>query len=175
MQSVPGGEAMAVDSYRYLPKSMKAMYEAVPPIDSPPVFAPLPKPLSECTVALMTSAGIYLKGEQEPFDEAREWREPTWGDPTFRVIPRGVRQEQIGCSHLHINQAPLLEDVDVVLPIRAFTELEREGVIGRLADEHYSFMGYQHRAMMDWRTTQGPELAEHLKERKVDVLLLAPA
>ena len=166
---------MPVDSYKYLPRSMKAMYEAAPVIDAPFVFAPLPKPLKECTVALMTSAGIYLKDSQEPFDEAREWREPTWGDPTFRVIPRSVRQEQVGCSHLHINQTDLLEDVNVVLPIRAFFELEHEGVIGKLADEHYSFMGYQERGMLDWRTTQGPELAERLKERKVDILLLAPS
>lgn len=166
---------MPVDSYKYLPRSMKTMYEATPGIDGPFVFAPMPKPLAECTVALMTSAGIYLKDSQEPFDEDREWREPTWGDPTFRVIPRAVRQEQIGCSHLHINRTDLLEDVNVVLPLRAFSELEREGTIGKLADEHYSFMGYQQRGLHDWRTTQGPELAERLKEHGVDVLLLAPS
>jgi len=166
---------MPVDSYKYLPKSMRALYEGVPETKEPAVFAPLPKPLSECTVALMTSAGIYLKGAQEPFDEEREWREPTWGDPTFRVIPRDVRQDQIGCSHLHFNQADLLEDVDVVLPLRAFATLEREGAIGKLADEHYSFMGYQHRSLADWQNTQGPELARRLKEGQVDVLLLAPS
>jgi D-proline reductase (dithiol) PrdB len=166
---------MPVDSYKYLPRSMKTMYEATPAIEEPPVFTPLPKPLSACTVALMTSAGIYLEDSQEPFDEEREWREPTWGDPTYRVIPRDVRQEQIGCSHLHINQSDLLEDVDVVLPIRAFTALEKEGAIGRLADEHYSFMGYQERGLADWRNVQGPDLVRRLKEQHVDVLLLAPS
>lgn len=166
---------MPVDSYKYLPKSMRPLYEGVPETKEPAVFAPLTKPLNECTVALMTSAGIYLKGEQEPFDEEREWREPTWGDPTFRVIPRDVRQEQIGCSHLHINQTDLLEDVDVVLPLRTFAALEREGAIGKLADAHYSFMGYQHRSLADWQSTQGPDLARRLKEQRVDVLLLAPS
>ncbi len=166
---------MPVDSYRYLPRSMKTMYEAVPEIDEPPAWAPLPKPIEECTVALMTSAGIYLKDSQVGFDEAREWREPTWGDPTYRVIPSTVRQEQVACSHLHINHDDLLEDVDVVLPIRAFQALEREGAIGRLADLQYSFMGYQERGLVDWRTKQGPELVARLKERAVDVLLLAPA
>jgi D-proline reductase (dithiol) PrdB len=69
----------------------------------------------------------------------------------------------------------MVEDVDVVLPIRAFTALEAEGRIGRLADEHYSFMGYQDRRLVDWRNVQGPELAARLKEHAVDVLLLAPA
>jgi hypothetical protein len=62
-----------------------------------------------------------------------------------------------------------------VLPSRAFQALEAEGRIGSLAPEHYSFMGYQHRQLEDWKTVQGPELAARLKERAVDVLLLAPA
>ena len=166
---------MTVDSYKYLPRSMRTMYESMPVIDEPPAWAPLPKPLHNCTVALMTSAGIYLRDSQEPFDVERERREPTWGDPTYRVIPRNVRSEDIACSHLHISHDDLLEDVDVVLPIRAFSALEAEGRIGRLAEEHYSFMGYQDRRLIDWQTVQGPELAARLKEHAVDVLLLAPA
>lgn len=166
---------MTVDSYRYLPRSMKAMYESTPASDEPPAWTPLSKPLSKSSVSLMTSAGIFLKDSQPGFDEEREWANPEWGDPTYRVIPSDVRQEQVGCSHLHINHTDLLEDVNVVLPLRAFKALEREGRIGALADEHYSFMGYQDRRLLDWRNTQGPELAARLKEQKVDVLLLAPA
>ena len=166
---------MTVNSYKYLPRSMRVMYESVPVIDEPPAWAPLPRPLHQCTIALLTSAGVYLKDSQPPFDVERERREPTWGDPTYRVIPTSVRQEQIGCTHLHINDADILEDVNVVLPIRAFTTLAGEGSIGGLAPEHYSFMGYQERRVIDWRTVQGPELAARLKERAVDVLLLAPA
>lgn len=166
---------MPVDSYRYLPRSMRAMYENVAPLDEPPVFAPLRKPLRQCRVALLTSAGVYLKDSQPPFDVERERQEPTWGDPTFRVIPADVRQDQVGATHLHINTADILEDVNVVLPIRAFRRLEAQGVIGELADEHYSFMGYQERSLASWRTLQGSQLAAHLKERAVDVLLLAPA
>ncbi len=165
---------MVVDSYKFLPRSMKVMYESTTVDELEPAWAPLPKPLHRCTVALMTSAGIYLKG-QPPFDEEREKREPTWGDPTYRVIPTDVRQEDIACCHLHINHDDLLEDVDVVLPIRAFKRLEAARVIGALAPEHYSFMGYQERKLVDWTTVQGPELAARLKERGVDVLLLAPS
>lgn len=166
---------MTIDSYKYLPRSMKLMYEATPQAEEPYAWAPLPKPLSECSIALMTSAGIFLKDSQEGFDEEREWANPEWGDPTYRVIPSDVRQEQIGCSHLHISHDDLLEDVNVVLPIRAFQQLEAEGRIGRLAPEHYSFMGYQDRRLEDWRNVQGPALAARLKERAVDILLLAPA
>lgn len=166
---------MTVDSYKYLPRSMHSGYKSVPYIDEPPVFAPLPRPLHRCAIALMTSAGIYLKDSQPPFDTEREKREPSWGDPTYRVIPSDVRQDQIGASHLHINNTDLLEDVDVVLPIRAFETLAAEGRIGALAPEHYSFMGYQDRRLTDWSNVQGPELAARLKQHAVDVLLLAPA
>lgn len=166
---------MPVDSYKYLPRSMKAMYESTPVADEPFAWTPLPKPLGQCTVALMTSAGVFLKDSQEGFDEEREWQHPEWGDPTYRVVPSNVRQEQIGCSHLHIIHEDLLKDVNVVLPIRAFRKLEEAGVIGALAPEHYSFMGYQDRRLEDWKDVQGPELAARLKDRAVDVLLLAPA
>lgn len=166
---------MAIDSYKYLPRSMKTMYEATPVIDEPYAWTPLRKPLERSTIALMTSAGIYLKDSQPPFDLDREREEPTWGDPTYRVIPRNVRQEQIGHAHLHINGEDVLKDFNVSLPIKAFEQLEAEGAIGRLADEHYSFMGYQDRRLIDWREKQGPELAARLKEHAVDVLLLAPA
>ena len=166
---------MAVDSYRYLARSMQTMYQGMPAIDEPPVFAPLKKPLRQCRVALLTSAGVYLKDSQESFDLEGERREPTWGDPSFRVIPSDVRQEQVGVAHLHINSADILEDLDVVLPIRTFRKLEAEGVIGELAGEHYSFMGYQDRALAGWRETYGPQLVQRLNERAVDVLLLAPA
>ena len=175
---------VTVDSYRYLPRSMKTMYEATPVSDEPVAWTPLPRPLNRCSIALMTSAGIFLKDSQPGFDEEREWANPQWGDPTYRVIPSDVRQEQVSPGsqhpnrleqHLHISHEDLLEDVDVVLPIRAFKALETEGRIGSLAGEHYSFMGYQDRRLLDWRNTQGPELAARLKERKVDVLLLAPA
>ena len=165
---------MTVDSYKFLPRSMKTMYEATDVADLAPVWTPLPKPLHRCTVALMTSAGIYLKG-QEPFDEEREKQEPTWGDPTYRVIPSDYRQSDVACSHLHINHDDLLEDADVVLPVRAFERLASAKVIGSLAPEHYSFMGYQDRKLVDWTTVQGPELAKRLNERAVDVLMLAPA
>jgi len=166
---------MTVDSYKFLPRSMRLAYEAVPAIDEPPAWAPLPKPLRRCTIALMTSAGIYLRDSQEPFDTEREKQEPAWGDPTYRVIPRSVRSADVACSHLHISHDDLLQDVDVVLPVRAFSALEAEGRIGSLADEHYSLMGYQDRRLEDWRNVQGPEIAARLKERAVDVLLLAPA
>ena len=166
---------MPIDSYKFLPKSFRAGYESTPMQESEAVWAPLGKPASEATVALITSAGIYLKAGQEPFDVEREKREPTWGDPTYRVIPRGTLQAEIDATHLHINTRDVKEDLNVALPIRAFATLEADGAIGALAQQHYSFMGFQQAGADEWRSHYGPEVAERCKQAAVDAVVLAPA
>jgi hypothetical protein len=166
---------MVVDSYKFLPRSFRAGYELTSNLASEPVWTPLEKPVNEATIALLTSAGIYLKDTQPPFDTEREKREPLWGDPTYRVIPRDVCQEDIDVRHLHINTRDILADFNVALPIRAFGALEEEGAIGRLAGEHYAFMGFQERGAKEWQERYGPEVATRLREAQVDALVLAPA
>ncbi len=166
---------MTVDSYKYLPRSFRAGYENTPMQAEEPVWAPLSTPVEQATIALLTSAGLYIEGEQEPFDVEREREHPTWGDPTYRVIPRDVAQQAIAATHLHLNTRDLLIDFNVALPIRAFGELEAEGRIGRLADEHYAFMGFQESGAEQWRTHYGPEVARRLKDAGVHALVMAPA
>lgn len=166
---------MAVDSYKYLPRSFREAYEALPVQAEADAWSPLGVPVEQATIALLTSAGLYVKDAQPSFDLERERANPQWGDPTFRVIPRDVRQDQIGAAHLHLNTRDFLEDFNVALALRAFAELETERRIGRLADDHYSFMGYQERSLADWRGEYGPEVARRLKEAGVHALVLAPA
>ena len=166
---------MPVDSYKYLPRSFRAGYELSSYQADEPVWAPLAKPIGEATIALLTSAGIYLKDSQKPFDVEREKKEPLWGDPTYRVIPRGVEQSQLDAAHLHINTRDVLQDFNVALPIRAFETLESEGAIGAVAAEHYAFMGFQERGARAWQEKYGPEVAARLREAQVDALVLAPA
>ncbi len=166
---------MPVDSFRFLPRSFLGSYEQMSWEADAAVWTPLAVPIEEATVALLTSAGLYLKDTQQPFDLEREKRNPTWGDPTYRVIPRDVEQSQLGAAHLHINTRDVLEDVNVALPIGRFAELEAEGRIGRLADEHYSFMGFQDSALAGWRNDAAPEVARRLKDAGVHALVLAPA
>jgi len=80
---------MLVDSYRFLPRSFVPLYSGAGPApgDDGPVWTPFPARLAEARIALLTSAGLYLEGEQAPFDGEREKAEPTWGDPTHRVLP----------------------------------------------------------------------------------------
>ncbi len=166
---------MPVDSFKYLPRSIAAYYQTLVVQKANPIpWAPLSKPLAQCRVALVTTAGIYVKDSDAPFDAEREQREPMWGDPSYRRIPRDVRQEQIGASHLHLNHRDMLADVNTVLPVHRFAELEAEGVIGSLAQTNYSFMGYQPDTT-EWRDHYGPEVAGLMKDEAVDAVLLAPA
>ena len=166
---------MPVDSFKYLPRSFRGGYENLGWQAEAPVWAPLTKPVEEMTIALLTSAGLYLTGSQPPFDVERERREPLWGDPSYRVIPRTVEQSEIGAEHLHLNTRDFLIDFNVVLPIAPFSTLETEGVIGKLADEHYAFMGFQARGGEEWRTRYAPEVAHRLQDAEVEALVLAPA
>jgi D-proline reductase (dithiol) PrdB len=166
---------MPVDSFKFLPRSIAAYYQTLIVQKADPIpWTPLEKPLREARFGLATTSGIYVKDVEQPFDAEREKREPMWGDPTYRRIPRDIRQEQIGAAHLHINHRDLLEDVNTVLPVRLFAELETEGAIGSLAPTNYSFMGFQPNTT-EWRERYGPEVAGLLKDEAVDAVLLAPA
>lgn len=151
------------------------MYEAAPQHDHDPVWATFDTPLSEARIGLLSSAGIYLAEAQEPFDIERERREPTWGDPTLRIVPNDVTQSQIDATHLHINTADLLVDMNVAMPIDRLDELATAGTIGSASPEHYSLMGYQESGAEVWRTTTGPEIAARCHAADIDALILAPA
>ena len=151
------------------------MFEGVHVDVDGPVWAPFEKPLSEATIAVLSSAGIFLRDTQESFDAEREKREPSWGDPSWRAIPRDVSQDRIDSAHLHINTEHVKRDVGVALGLRALAALEADAVIGRLATENYSVMGFQERGCEVWQSKTGPEIADRLRDAEVDALLLAPA
>lgn len=166
---------MAVDSYAFLPRAFVPMYDAIGEVPDPPVWALFDTPLADATVALLSSAGLYLPASQQPFDVERERQEPAWGDPTYRVIPAGVRQDEVDATHLHLNTADYLEDLDIVLPVHRLAELAAEGVVGAAAPEHYSLMGYQEAGAEVWRTETGPEIVQRCHAADIDALILAPA
>jgi D-proline reductase (dithiol) PrdB len=166
-----------VDSYRFLPRSFRPFYEgrgAFPGEDAP-VWAPFEKRLADSRIALLTSAGIYLRENQGPFDLEREQTHPDWGDPSWRAIPASARPSDLGVAHLHINDEDLLADPEIALPARLLEQLAAERVVGSAAGEHLSVMGYQDRSLPDWRDKTVHELVAHLRAQEADGLILAPA
>ena len=137
---------MPIDSYRYLDfatrQIIKAWVEREARTRRPIPWTPMSKPLSESTVALITTAGVARR-DDKPFDQERERQNPWWGDPTYRVIERGTTERDVRLYHMHIDTRFGEEDLDVVFPMRRLEELVHEGFVGRAADAHYSIMGYQ--------------------------------
>lgn len=168
---------MPIDSYRFLDfatrQIVKAWVEREARTPRAIPWAPLTKPLSDCTVALVTTAGV-ARNDDVPFDQERERRDPWWGDPSYRVIPKGTVERDVRLHHLHIDPRFGQEDLDVVLPLRRLEELAREGVVGRSADAHVSIMGYQLRSEVLEQDT-APAIARELKAREVDAVALVPA
>jgi D-proline reductase (dithiol) PrdB len=166
---------MPTDSFKWLPRSIAAYYQAmqVPEPEEIP-WTPLRKPIGQCRFALVTTAGLYVKDGQPPFDLDRERQEPFWGDPTYRAIPADVQQEQIGVAHLHINTEDILADVNIALPVHRFQELLQAGEVSAVAPHHYSFMGFQ-QDNREWRERYAPEVAQRMVEEEVDAALLTPA
>lgn len=169
-------EQKIVDGFRFLPPGLKAWVRTFIPdkeYQGTIPWTPMKKPLSQATLALVTSAGISLKTDP-PFDMEREKREPLWGDRSFRTIPRGTTEKEIDVNHLHINTNLVKQDINVILPLARMAEFEQEQIIGRLAPTAYSFYGFQ------WQNTDFLKeaiepISRKLKLEGVEAVFLTPA
>ena len=166
---------MSIDSYRFLDFASRQVMKAWTAREQAGVipFTALAKPLGDCTVALVSTAGI-ARNDDRPFDQDGERRNPWWGDPSFRTIPLGTTEEDVRLYHLHIDTRFGESDLDVVLPMRRLAELAAEGVVGRPAPTHYSIMGYQLRPHV-LESETAPAIAREMKARGVDAAALVPA
>ena len=135
--------------------------------DSP--WVEMSKPLSECKVALVTTAGLHVRGDN-PFTTAKNG-----GDASFRVIPRITDPADIVQSHTSIgfDRTSIYKDINITFPIDRLNELVALGKIGSLSDNYYSFMGAL-RNVTGLTDEYGPEVAKKLLDEKVDVVLLTP-
>ena len=125
------------------------------------------KPLNKCKVSLVTMGGIYLPS-QDPFDEIVEEE----GDSSFRELPRSLRTGGFLIAHRGYNHKWVQEDLNCLLPLEIFNNLEEEGVIGELAETHYSFMGSilnPLRLIAD----NAPEVGRRMRNDGVGVCVLA--
>ncbi len=146
--------------------------EAGDPVTEIP-WAPFTTPLARARVALLSTAGISMKGDA-PFDMEMEKRRPTWGDPSFRTISARATAEDVEVNHLHIDTGYAKRDLNVALPVDRLRELAAEGFVGAVADHHYSTMGFQGNDPMRVVRTSADAIAESLRADGVDLLLLAP-
>jgi len=166
---------MSIDSYRFLDFASRQVMKAWAARQKPGVipFTPLSKPLGDCTIALVSTAGV-ARNDDRPFDQERERRDPWWGDPSFRVIPLGTTERDVRLYHMHIDPRFGEADLDVVLPMRRLAELAGDRIVGEPAARHYSIMGYILEPTVLVEET-APAIAERMHLDGVDAAALVPA
>lgn len=163
-----------VDGFKFLPPKLSNWIRSFIPeaFEGDIPFKPLSGPLSGARVAAVTTAGVSLRTEA-PFDMEREKTEPLYGDPTYRVIPKGTTGADVNVNHLHIKTRYINDDINVMLPIGLLDDLAAEGVIGDLAPRAYSFYGYQwDNAFLDQAIAP---MTEQMLAEGVDAVILTPA
>lgn len=169
-------EPVRVDPWRFaggfIAKALGAGIPAAPSVRDVP-FAPVSKPLSECRVALLSTAGLSVRGDT-PFDMEFERQNPMRGDSSFRRLPADTATGDVEANHLHIDTGYVERDLNVALPLDLLHELARTGEVGSVAPTHYSIMGYQGNDTSDLVETSAPAIAEAMISEEVDLALLAP-
>jgi D-proline reductase (dithiol) PrdB len=130
-----------------------------------PNFVSVSKPLSESRLGMISSAGAYVQGQI-----AYHYKD----DTSVRVIPRETPVDKIRFSHITENYlVEARSDPGTVLPIESLATLEKEGVIGELAEAYFSCMGgvYSQRRVKEEVI---PNLEALVDRQKLDLLLLVP-
>ncbi len=152
------------------PKLAERASQKVPPIHVEGVpWSLLEKELRDSTVALVTTAGVHLKG-QAPFDMAN-----SEGDASFRELPVDTPKDEYMITHDYYDHSDADKDINVVFPIDRLKELATERRIGAVASVNYGFMGHISGERLDMLIKDtGPALAVKLKKAGVDVVTFTP-
>jgi len=131
-------------------------------------WVPLERPARECTVAMVTTAGVHLSSDK-PFDMSDRA-----GDPSFREIPSDVSGSGLMVTHDYYDHRDADRDINVVFPIDRLREMAKDGEIGGLAPVFHSFMGHiEEPHLPELRERTSVEVARRLAGEGVDLVLLS--
>ncbi len=132
-----------------------------PTFDSQPWVSA--KPLSEQRVAIVSSAGLMMRGEKPV----------TANDVRYRAIAHDADAGDVLMSHVSVNydRTGFQRDMNVAFPRDRLQELVDEGVVGSAASVHYATMGAVDPAGLERQTR---DLAATLKADGVDSAVLLP-
>lgn len=141
---------------------LRARADAMPRIE--PGDWIMPKPLTESTVAIVSTAGLHLRTDA-PF---------TLGALDYRVVPGDADWADVVLSHVSTNfdRSAFQQDPNISFPLDRLHEMVETGEIGDVSPRHYSFMGAMPNPALFEDT--GSEVGRMLAADGVDVALLVP-
>jgi D-proline reductase (dithiol) PrdB len=125
----PSGLTRLIESLR---AEVDPAFEFASPGPSP--WSAAPPAAASLSVALITTAGLHLAGD-EPFADRR------LGDTTFRIVPRGTEPERLDLLAPYVDRRYIPGDPEVALPLQALEALHELGHTGPPAPRHFSFSG----------------------------------
>jgi len=143
------------------PGSMISKNELVP-------LAHLRKPLAEARLAFVSSAGVQPSGTM-PFDVVH----PV-GDYSFRRVPSNSAVSDLEIHQIKYPTNGAGKDLNVIFPIERLQELAAEKVIGELAPNFFSFIGYNMNPEA-FEETLAEDIADAVVADGADAVLLCPA
>lgn len=132
-------------------------------------FARLTKPLSECTLALVSTSDVAVRDENVEVQKT---------DPELMVgnvysISSDTPTDRLYTRQEHYDRnATHLDDVNSYFPITRLHELAAQGKIARVAARaHGVYTAYSHRKTL---TVDAPEVLKRCREDGVDAVILTP-
>jgi len=141
----------------------RANLEALECPDMPAAPIQPARALSDCRVALISSAGLMRRGDKNVPGNAAD----------YRTISSDTDDSDILMNHISVNfdRSAYTEDLNSILPRDRLAELAQQGVIGAAAEHHYSFMGAtgpeQMKANVD-------KLIDKLDSNRINTVCLLP-
>lgn len=133
-------------------------------------FTALKKPLSECAVALLTTAAPYQpdKGPQGPgaaYNAAAKFYEPYMGDT---AVDHDLRIAHVGIDRKHTS----MEDSNCWFPLPLMREFVKEGRVGKLTKHFHGVP--TNRSQRHTLEVDIPLIVERCKADGADVAVLVP-
>ncbi|MBI2918199.1 MAG: hypothetical protein HYY01_09405 [Chloroflexi bacterium] len=130
----------------------------------PGPWTPFSKQLKECTVVLVSSAGVHPQ-TQQPFESLPR------GEVVFYEMPTTLPQSELAISHRSYDHSDADRDINCVFPYERLLDLARAGTIKGLAPTAYTFMGRIPNAHAVEKAL-APQIASKIRQAGPDLVLL---
>ena len=121
----------------------------------------VPKEASSRRVSIVSSAAISKRGDK-PF---------SWLANNHRIIEKDNLDLVMTHVAVEYDRTAWQQDLNTILPIDRLEEMAKEGEIGSVSNEHYSFIGSSDPMKME---RSAKEVAERMKMDAVDTVFLVP-
>ena len=130
----------------------------------PAAFVPISKPLSDCTVMLVGSGGLYAKGQVALH---------TKDDTSIRLIPADTSSRDLRINHFAYDASDARQDPNCVFPLERLRQLAANGTIKAVSDPAIGFMGgiYSTRKVL---AETAKYILDQVARSKPDIVLLVP-